>query len=108
MHFVLLIVAGIAVAGGVTMGLWNWLTPTLFGWPSISYLQALGLLVLTRLLFGGLRHHGFGHHCRLPVESMSEEERAQLRERLHRCGFGRRWLKCRNGEAKDDEPKAES
>ncbi len=32
--------------------LWNWLMPEIFGLKPVTYLQALGLLVLTRLLFG--------------------------------------------------------
>lgn len=41
------------VAGEVVQHLWNWLTPAIFGWPQITYWQALGLLVLCRILFGG-------------------------------------------------------
>ena len=32
--------------------LWNWLMPEIFGLGTITYLQALGLLLLSRLLFG--------------------------------------------------------
>lgn len=42
--------------------LWNWLMPGIFGVKQIDYLQALGLIVLTRLLVGGWhRDHGSGH-----------------------------------------------
>jgi hypothetical protein len=41
------------VVGQIVRYLWNWLTPALFGWPHITYWQALGLLVLCRILFGG-------------------------------------------------------
>ena len=34
--------------------LWNWLLPSLFGWRLITFWQALGILVLCRILFGGL------------------------------------------------------
>ena len=43
-----------ALGGYVVMRLWNWLTPAMFGWHVITFWQALGLLVLVRLLFGGL------------------------------------------------------
>jgi hypothetical protein len=43
----------IVVAGYATMSLWNWLVPVLFNGPAISFWQTLGLLVLTRILFGG-------------------------------------------------------
>lgn len=38
----------------ITMLLWNWLVPVLFAGPIITYGQALGLLVLTKILFFGL------------------------------------------------------
>lgn len=37
--------------------LWNWLMPTLFNLPLISYWQAFGLLILAKLLFGGFGPH---------------------------------------------------
>lgn len=77
----------IVVGGVIVLLLWNWLLPPLFGWPPISFWQALGLLALCRILFGGFGGHG-GHrssfrrrlaeHC----ASMSPEERKRLRERL--------------------------
>ncbi len=45
----------LAVVTFFVMRLWNWLTPALFGWHVITYWQALGLLVLSKILFGGLR-----------------------------------------------------
>ncbi len=44
--------------GGATMLLWNWLVPTLFNGPAITFIQALGLLVLSKILLsGGHRRH---------------------------------------------------
>ena len=37
------------------MLLWNSLVPELFRGPPLQYWQALGLLLLSRILFGGLR-----------------------------------------------------
>ena len=56
----------VALAGWAVMALWNALLPTLFGIPLITFWQALGLLVLGRLLFGfGFRgprgYGGWGH-----------------------------------------------
>jgi hypothetical protein len=42
--------------GWLVMILWNNLMPTLFGLTTISYWQSVGLLVLTKLLFGGFGH----------------------------------------------------
>jgi hypothetical protein len=51
-------VAVIALFGVAVMFLWNYLLPPIFGLPEIGYLQAVGLLILSRILFGGLGFHG--------------------------------------------------
>lgn len=65
-----LVVVGIAALAWVVMALWNWLVPSLFvGMHEIGYMQALGLLVLSKILFGSLHGHcGWHgrchhHHC---------------------------------------------
>ena len=40
------------LVGYVVMWLWNWLMPTIFGLTTITYWQAVGLLVLAKFLFG--------------------------------------------------------
>ena len=50
----------IAAVGAAVMLLWNALLPSLFGWSAITFWQAVGLLVLSRILIGGLRG-GWGH-----------------------------------------------
>ncbi len=57
------IVGGIALAvvlgflfGIVVMWLWNALLPGLFGLKFITYWQAVGLIILSRLLFGSFGH----------------------------------------------------
>ncbi len=47
----------IFIGGEVVKQLWNWLLPPIFGWRQITFWQALGLLALCRILFGG---HGYG------------------------------------------------
>ena len=47
--------------GAVVMLLWNWLASAIFGLGVINYWQALGLLVLCRILFGSF---GGWHHAR--------------------------------------------
>jgi hypothetical protein len=46
------------IGGEVVKLLWHWLLPSLFGWPLITFWQALGLLALCRILFGGFRLAG--------------------------------------------------
>lgn len=91
-----LVAVGIAAAGWVVMALWNWLMPALFsGTNQINYLQALGLLVLSKILFGGFRRgfHG-GHGChgrwhRHRLEQMTPEERERFQAGMRGCCGGR-------------------
>ncbi len=48
--------------GWLVMLLWNWLMPNLFGLKPITYWQAFGILILAKLLFGGLGHGHKRHH----------------------------------------------
>jgi hypothetical protein len=90
------IVAFIAIGGEIVLRLWNWLLPSLFGWRQITFSQALGLLLLCRILFGGLGVRGSHRsHMRSRMrdrmaerwEEMTPEEREKVRERWSRCGF---------------------
>lgn len=50
------------VFGCFVMLLWNWVMPGVFaGLEKIGYWQAVGLLLLARLLFGGSGRSGRGH-----------------------------------------------
>jgi len=89
--FAPLAIAGVAIVGflggEIVKLLWNWLMPELFGWRTITFWQALGLLVLCRILFGGMGRHG-GH--RRMTAGMTPEERDRFRQRLReRWGWGR-------------------
>ena len=48
----------IFIGGEVVLHLWNWLLPPLFGWRQITFWQAIGMLVLCRILFGGVSGRG--------------------------------------------------
>jgi hypothetical protein len=56
----LMVCVAVLVFGFVTMSLWNALVPAIFGLKAITFLQALGLLVLGKILFGGFHRHGCG------------------------------------------------
>ena len=82
--FLLWAATAIAVFGLVVMGLWNWLMPALFGWSEIGFLQAVGLLILSKILFGGFRgpwHSGTKWRQRMKErwERMTPEEREKFR-----------------------------
>jgi len=99
------LVAFIAIGGTIVLLLWNWLLPPLFGWREITFWQALGLLALCRILFGGFSSHGASRSgVRRHVvdrvadriaERMDErwghmtpEERERFRQGMReRCGF---------------------
>lgn len=89
---VLFVTLACAVFGYVVMSLWNWLMPALFGWRLISFWQALGLLVLSKILFGGLLGRpGRSMYWRRRMmerwEQMTPEERQKFREGVRgRCG----------------------
>ena len=77
LKFALFTLLFIAVYGVALWVLWNWLMPALFGLPAISFWQALGLLLLSRILFGGFlgRWRGSGGHGRMRMmEKLDHEE----------------------------------
>ena len=84
----------IAIGGEVVLHLWNWLLPPLFGWRQITFWQALGMLALCRILFGGFGCHGsvrsnVRRRIEERCEKMTPEERERLRQRMRaRWGFG--------------------
>lgn len=86
-----IVIIAAAVFGFIVMSLWNWLVPVLFGGRIITFWQALGVLVLSKILFGGFfRRHSFGDRGRarkLIWERMTPEEREKFRAGMrHRCG----------------------
>lgn len=77
-----LLVVIVALLGRVVMGLWNWIVPDLVaGAHAIDYPRAIGLLVLSRILFGGFRGHGgcHGHRQWHRWQRMTQQERDRLR-----------------------------
>ena len=60
--FILLPIAFISLGALVTMGLWNWLMPLMFGLGTLTFIQAAGILILARILFGWKGGHHFGWH----------------------------------------------
>jgi hypothetical protein len=81
------------VFGVATMLLWNALIPELFHGPFLTFWEAVGLLVLSHILFrsfGGWRHGGWGHHhwrhrFEAKLAAMTPEEREKFKEEYHHC-----------------------
>ena len=98
---ILMFLGMIAVFSVAAMFLWNALMPEIFALPVLSYWQAAGLVVLARILFGGLgpgrflasrgrggddRLFAHGNALREKWLNMSEDERMEF-VRSHRGGF---------------------
>jgi len=108
--FIVLAIIGVFVFGGIVMWLWNTLMPVLFHLPVISFWQALGLLVLAKILFGGFRGGGgpggrWRGQMRRRWMNMTPEEREKFREEwVKRCGgraFGPGGVFNQEGEKKE-------
>lgn len=75
--------------GFIIMLLWNSLIPIIFNLPTITFWQALGLLILSRILLGGFGGHGKRHHhqmhkhMREKWENMTPEERERFHQNMH-------------------------
>jgi positive regulator of sigma E activity len=100
MKFVLFAALFVSLFSFVVMSLWNWLMPTLFGWRPINFWQAMGVLVLSKILFGGFRgrpSHRWHWRKRMIErwEQMTPEEREKFRQ-----GLQNRWGPCESTEPK--------
>lgn len=93
------VILGVLVFGAIVMALWNAILPAVIGVKSVTYLQALGILVLSKILFGGFRGGGgFAKQKRerwmamqQKMASMTPEEREQFKnEWRNRCGHWRK------------------
>jgi hypothetical protein len=82
-----LAILALAAFGFVVMYLWNWLVPSLFGGHAIGYWQAWGIIVLSKILFGGFSgHQGPGgnwkHRMKERCDRMTPEERQKFLQSL--------------------------
>ena len=70
--------------GEIVMHLWNGLMPALFGLKMITFWQAIGLLILARILVGGLGggsgNRGQRRRSGMRWECMTPEEHERFRE----------------------------
>jgi len=99
--FIPITVAGVFIFSGAVMLLWNAVLPAaITGVHIITFWQAMGILVLSKIIFGGfkgLHDHGHEHHRRhmerdlrekwmqmdpQEREKMAEEMRAEWKQRF--------------------------
>jgi len=93
----LLFVVAFILFGYVTMELWNWLMPQLFKLPTIDFKMAMGLVILSKILFSGIRVKtepmGQRRIWKAKWESLSDEERTNFKaDFAERCN--KRWGKA--------------
>jgi hypothetical protein len=92
----------IALGGVIVLQLWNWLLPPLFALPRITFWQALGMLALCRILFGGF---GMRTSARSNIRRRMEERCARMtpeeRERFRQGMLGRFGFGTSTGESKE-------
>ena len=88
--------------GFITMHLWNCLVPALFNGPVITMMQAFGILILSKILFGGFSggrgwggggccgHKGGGHwreKWEQKMSNMSPEDKEKFKQSWrNKCG----------------------
>ncbi len=114
---ILCVAAGIALFTFIVMTLWNAILPGVLHVTTITFWQALGILVLCKLLFGGFHGRGGGgwgnkgHQWRRRMkekwETMSPEEREKFKQHLkERCGprWRNRWMDPEPPEEKTTKP----
>ncbi len=88
-------IAAILVFGLVVMGLWNAVLPAVLGVKAITFIQALGILLLSKILFGGFgggnrggwRNKGKWMEMKDKFAGMTPEEREKFKaEWKNKCG----------------------
>ena len=96
--FLLIFIIAILAFGLLVMGLWNAILPAVLGVKAITFIQALGILLLSKILFGGFkgcwrggRHrNGRWMEMKQKFAGMTPEEREKFKaEWKNRCGS--RW-----------------
>jgi len=98
------------LGGELVLHLWNWLLPPLFGWRQINFWQALGLLALCRILFGGWSGDGSPRsHMRRRIDERVRQRMDERWEKMtpeEREKFRQSWRsRCAGFAASASEPK---
>ncbi len=103
------VVAIAFIGGAIVQYLWNWLLPSLFGWRQITFWEALGLLVLCRILFGRGGHGPSRSSIRRRIEDRVEQRMADRWDRMtpeererFRQGVRSRFDACRPPDGRKD------
>jgi hypothetical protein len=101
----ILCIAGFGLFIWLFQYLWNWLVPGIIGWRAISYWEAFGLFILSKMLFKGItwnsnRGSHWNRHWkakwnekwnakwREKWDTMSPEDRDRFKQKMkEKCGW---------------------
>jgi hypothetical protein len=87
--FILIGTAGLFAVSGIVMLLWNGILPIVLHVSTITFFQAMGILVLSKILFGSFkgRRNGGTHHWKMRMwhkwAAMTQEEKEKFKEQWH-------------------------
>ena len=116
----LLVIVGVLVFGYGTELLWNWLMPAIFGLRAITFAQAIGLVVLSKILLGGFGGRGgrgrwgraggrWKEGMKERWEQMTPEERERFRAGMRgRGGWCSDWSGREGQRAADQQAAAQA
>jgi hypothetical protein len=108
-----------ALVTWVLMLLWNWLMPVLFDLSTISFWQAAGLLILSKILFGGFhtgqrgghcshhKHEGWKYKFKSKWTKMSEEDKRSWESKFAGTSWGGEGAESGDSKLNQEEEKAE-
>jgi hypothetical protein len=93
---IFMIIAGLffaALFAGVVMYLWNWLMPDLFGLNMIGYWQAIGIIILSRILFGSWSGNSGMKKCK---HCAQHNEQSKGDKYSMKARFMEKWAECKD------------
>ena len=114
--FFVFFIAAVVVFGAIVMGLWNAILPDVIGVKAITFLQALGILLLSKILFGSFGHRGGWNRGRYQwkkrmqekLAAMSPEDKEKFKQEWRRrCGHPWHMGEENTAEANTHGPMAE-
>jgi sterol desaturase/sphingolipid hydroxylase (fatty acid hydroxylase superfamily) len=102
----LIFIVVFAAISAVIMLLWNALLPAIFGVTTINFCQAAGIIILSRLLFGGFgKFHGINSHHTGFHGAHMKKDFFDIHDKLKNmsCDERREFLRKRMEEDKNEE-----
>ncbi len=79
--WMLVAIVAFFVIAAVVQWIWNCIIPWVIGFPPVTYWQAAGLLLLTRILFGGLGRMfsgGCNCGCRCNTDTVTDNDNGMV------------------------------